>query len=441
MKNFMDENFLLDNDVSVRLFHNYAKDMPIYDYHCHLNPEEIYKNEPFKNITQMWLNGDHYKWRLMRQNGIDEKYITGGADDYEKFEKFVQCVQYAIGNPIYHWCHLELRRYFNIYDVLCEENIKLIWDKCSKAIFSPQHLMQISNVKTICTTDDPLDSLEYHVKLNNFTIRILPTFRPDKLINIDKEGFLEYISRCKVKTLEELEGFIEKRLLYFCKIGCKFADHGLDYIPFEKGDAKSAFAAALSGEKLSSSQIDCYKTHILLHCAKLYKKYGVIMQLHFGALRNTNAVMLKRMGADTGFDSINDFRCAENLARLIDEMGQNPKIILYSLNPCDNYVLATMTGNFRNVLFGSAWWFNDQLDGMTEQMRALANLGALNKFLGMLTDSRSFLSYPRHEYFRRILCSILGSFVNNGQFPENYKILGKIVKDICYNNVLEFTEN
>ncbi|MCK9478276.1 MAG: glucuronate isomerase [Firmicutes bacterium] len=441
MESFMNNNFLLDNDISVRLFHDYAKDMPIYDYHCHLNPQEIYQNQPFKNITQLWLAGDHYKWRLMRQNGVDEKYITGDADDYEKFEKFVQCVQYAIGNPMYHWCHLELRRYFNVYDVLCEENTKLIWDKCSAVTFRPKQLMEMSNVKAVCTTDDPFDSLEYHAKLRDYEIKVLPTFRPDKLVNIDKAGFSEYISKCNVKTLDDLEKFIENRILHFSKTGCKFADHGLDYVPFGVGDAKAVFSAALMGEKLSREQIDCYKTHVLLHCAKLYKKHGIIMQIHFGALRNTNTAMFEKLGADTGFDSINDYRCAENLAHLIDKMGQNPKIILYTLNPCDNYVLAAMTGNFRNVMFGSAWWFNDQADGMTEQMKSLANLGALNKFLGMLTDSRSFLSYPRHEYFRRILCSILGNLVKGGQFPENYEILGKIVKDICYNNIVDFTEN
>lgn len=437
---FMDENFLLDNEVSIKLFHDFAKDMPIYDYHCHLNPQEIVDNKPYENITQMWLKGDHYKWRLMRQNGVDEKYITGNADDYEKFEKFVQCVQFAIGNPIYHWCHLELRRYFNIYDVLCEENTRLIWDKCLAFNYTPQQFIEMSNVKTVCTTDDPLDSLEYHQRLKGFSVDVLPTFRPDKLINIDKPGFIEYIAKCGVKALDELEAIIENRISFFSSTGCRFADHGLDYIPFEKGDANAALKAALRGEALTQNQIDAYKTHVLLHCARIYKKHNIIMQLHFGALRNTNTAMFEKLGADSGFDSINDYRCAQNLAKLIDAMGDNPKIILYSLNPNDNYVLGTMTGNFRNVHFGTAWWFNDTLDGMTKQMKALASLGAINKFVGMLTDSRSFLSYPRHEYFRRLLCSIFGDWVISGLFPEDYNILKKIVQDICYNNILEFIE-
>lgn len=440
MKKFMDENFLLENDVSVKLYHGFAKDMPIYDYHCHLNPSEIYENKPFENITQMWLGGDHYKWRLMRQNGIDEKFITGNSSDYEKFEKFVECVQYAIGNPIYHWCHLELKRYFNVHEILCSENTRIIWDKCLKINYTPRQLIKMSNVHTICTTDDPTDSLEYHIKLKDFTTKILPTFRPDKLVNIDKQGFVQYIEKCNIKSLSDLEGFIEDRLKYFREIGCRISDHGLDYIPYEHGNAEAVFDAALKGEKLNSHQIDVYKTHLLLHCARLYKKYNIVMQLHFGALRNTNSGMFEKLGPDTGFDSINDCHLAYNLARLIDSMGDNPKIILYSLNPSDNYVIGTMTGNFKDIRFGSAWWFNDHIDGMEEQMRANANLGALNKFLGMLTDSRSFLSYPRHEYFRRILCSLLGNWVNEGSFPENYDILGKIVQDICFNNIAEFLE-
>jgi len=434
----MDNNFLLKNNISVRLFYEYAKELPIYDYHCHLNPKEIFENKPFENITQMWLGGDHYKWRLMRQNDIDERYITGNAGDYEKFEKFVQCVQYAAGNPIYHWCHLELQRYFNIFETLCEKNTKLIWEKTLSFNFSPKQLMEMSNVKAICTTDDPLDNLEYHDKLKDFSVEVLPSFRPDKLINIDKEGFCDYLARCGVKSLSDIEAFIENKIEFFAKRSCKFADHGLDYIPYETGNAADALNKALAGEALTKSQADSYKTHLLLHLARLYKKHNIIMQLHFGALRNTNTKMYNKLGADTGFDSINDLHCADSLAKLINKMGDNPKIILYSLNPNDNYILSTMTGNFKKVRFGSAWWFNDQIDGMTDQMKALANTGALNKFPGMLTDSRSFLSYPRHEYFRRILCSVLGDWVNDGLFPKDYNILGKIVQDICYNNIVEF---
>lgn len=434
----MDENFLLNNDVAVKLFHDYAKKMPVYDYHCHLNPQEIYENKPYENITQMWLKGDHYKWRLMRQNGVDEKYITGDSSDYEKFEKFVECVQYAIGNPIYHWCHLELQRYFNIYDVLCEKNTKLIWDKCSEFNFTPKQLIEMSDVKVVCTTDDPLDSLEYHEKLKGFSTKVLPTFRPDKAVNIDKDGFTQYIEKCGVKSLSDLEAFIEEKVKFFSDNGCKISDHGLDYVPYTVGDAQKALEKALNGEGLTIEEIDAYKTHVVLYCANLYKKYDIVMQIHFGALRNNNKEMFEKLGADTGFDSINDCRAAHNLSRLVDNMNGNPKIILYSLNPNDNYSLATMTGNFRNIQFGSAWWFNDQIDGMTEQMKALANLGPLNRFVGMLTDSRSFLSYPRHEYFRRILCGIIGNWVNEGLFPENYDILGKIVSDISYNNAVEF---
>ncbi|MDD3767042.1 MAG: glucuronate isomerase [Eubacteriales bacterium] len=445
MKKFMDENFLLNTNTAEVLYHRYAKDLPIYDYHCHLNPKEIYENKPYENITQMWLAGDHYKWRLMRQNGVDEKYITGDADDYEKFEKFVECVQYAAGNPIYHWCHLELQRYFGVYEVLTAENTKLIWDRCAQKKYTPQKLIEMSNVKLVCTTDDPLDTLEYHQKLKDSPTKILPTFRPDKIINIDKPGFLEYLNLCGgLKTLGEIEEFISDRLKFFYDNGCRISDHSLDYVPFEKGASpEAALEKALKGEPASKAEADSYKTHLLLHCAKLYKKYNITMQIHYGAMRNNNTHMFNRLGPDTGFDSIGESLSAHNLSRLIDSMSEdaensNPKIILYSLNPNDFYMLATMTGNFRNIQFGSAWWFNDQLDGMTSQMKALANLGALNKFVGMLTDSRSFLSYPRHEYFRRILCRILGEWADEGLFPADLSILGKIVSDICYYNAVDF---
>lgn len=461
MKPFMDEDFMLTNDTAVRLYHDYAENMPIFDYHCHLSPQMMYEDKPFENIAQIFLGGDHYKWRYMRSNGIDESYITGDKSDYEKFKAFCSCLQYAIGNPLYHWTHLELKRYFGVDEVVAEKTCDTIWEKCNKVIadtkMSPSSLINSSNVAAVCTTDDPADSLEWHKKIakkGHINAKIYPAFRPDFLINIDKDTFVPYIEKLsKVcgKSINSYEMLIEaayERIEYFHAAGCRISDHALDGVPYNTDySAESVFDKAIRGEKLSKEEAEAYKCAALTALGKKYKELDWAMQLHIGALRNNNSKMFERLGADTGFDSIADYSIAEPLSRLMDAMNKTdslPKTILYTLNPKDNYVLATMLGNFQSaetagkIQFGSGWWFNDQRDGMTEQMKSLANLGALNKFVGMLTDSRSFLSYTRHEYFRRIMCNLLGTWVENGEFPADFETLGKIVKDICFDNAKRY---
>ncbi len=461
MKQFMDENFMLNNDTAIRLYHGYAKDMPIFDYHCHLSPQMMYEDKPFGNITEIFLGGDHYKWRYMRSNGIDESYITGDKSDYEKFKAFCGCLQYAVGNPLYHWTHLELKRYFGVNDIVTEDSCDTIWEKCNAVIrdtqMSPSKLINQSNVAVICTTDDPADSLEYHKRIaekGHINARVLPALRPDFLINIDKDTFTDYIEKLsnasgiKIESYDDAVKAVYSRIDYFHSLGCRVSDHALDGVPYNTDyNAVEVFKKAMSGEKISRAEADAYKCETLIRLAKKYKELDWAMQLHIGALRNNNTRMFEKLGADTGFDSIADYSIAAELSALLDAMEKNdnlPKTILYTLNPKDNYVLATMLGNFQSaqtagkIQFGSGWWFNDQRDGMTEQMRALANLGALNKFVGMLTDSRSFLSYTRHEYFRRILCNLIGEWVENGEFPADYKILGKIVEDISYNNAVKY---
>lgn len=461
MKKFMDEDFMLTNDVAVKLYHGWAENMPIFDYHCHLSPQMMYEDKPFGNITQIFLGGDHYKWRYMRSNGIDEEYITGGKSDYEKFKAFCSCLQYAAGNPLYHWTHLELRRYFGVDEVVTEKSCDTIWEKCNKVIadtkMSPSTLINSSNVACICTTDDPADSLEYHAKIaekGHINAKVYPTFRPDFFINIDKNTFTGYIEKLSVASGMEIKSYddaikaVYSRADYFHSFGCRISDHALDGVPYNtEYDAAAVFEKAMRGETLTRAEIDAYKCSVLINLAKKYTELGWAMQLHIGALRNNNSKMFGKLGADTGFDSIADYSIAENLSALMNEMdksGNLPKTILYTLNPKDNYVLATMLGNFQSsetagkIQFGSGWWFNDQRDGMTEQMKALANLGALNKFVGMLTDSRSFLSYTRHEYFRRIMCNLIGTWVENGEFPEDYDTLGKITEDICFKNAVKY---
>lgn len=463
MKKFMDQDFMLNNDTAKKLYHNYSADMPIFDYHCHLSPQMMYEDKPFENITQIFLGGDHYKWRYMRSNGIDESYITGDKSDYEKFKAFCSCLQYAAGNPLYHWTHLELKRYFNVEEVVTEKNSDVIWEKCNKVItetkMSPSTLINQSNVAAICTTDDPIDSLEYHkniAKKGHIDAKVLPALRPDFLINIDKPTFsgyikkLEDVSGIKINNYNDLINAAYSRIEFFHEMGCRISDHALDGVPFNIDySADDVLKKAINGEKLNSGEIAAYKCETLVRLGKKYKELGWAMQLHIGALRNNNSRMFEKLGADTGFDSIADYSIAADLSALLDTMEKDnnlPKIILYTLNPKDNYVLATMLGNFQSaetagkIQFGSAWWFNDQRDGMVEQMKALANLGALNKFVGMLTDSRSFLSYTRHEYFRRILCNILGEWVENGEFPQDYDTLGKIVEDISFNNAKKYFE-
>ncbi|GKU23478.1 glucuronate isomerase [Clostridium folliculivorans] len=463
MKKFMDENFLLSNETAVKLFHDYSKNMPIIDYHCHLNPKEIYENKRFKNITEVWLYGDHYKWRAMRSNGVDENTITGDASDYDKFLAWAKTLQVAIGNPLYHWTHLELQRFFGIYEPLTEKTAPQIWDKANEILnagdFAARDLIKKSNVKAICTTDDPVDSLEYHIKLKeikDFDVKVLPTFRPDKGIEINRATFLPWVKKLEEvsgKVINDYEVFLqafESRVEFFHSVGCRVSDHALDtvvYADSTKEEAAEIFAKALKGEAISFEEEKKYKTFTLGFVAKIYHKLGWAMQLHIGALRNNNTRMFNKLGADTGFDSINDGQVAEALSRFLDSLNREdllPKTILYTLNPKDNYVLGTMLGNFQGggipgkIQFGSGWWFNDSIDGMTQQMKSLANLGLLSRFVGMLTDSRSFLSYPRHEYFRRIVCNLIGEWVENGEVPHNIELLGSIVQDISYRNAKEY---
>ena len=463
MRKFMDENFLLLSETAIRLYHDYAKDMPIYDYHCHLSPKEIWENKQYNNITELWLYGDHYKWRAMRANGIEEKYITGNGDDFEKFKKWASTVPYTIGNPLYHWTHLELRRYFGIYELLNEDTAEMVWNKANEMLktedFTPRGLIKKSNVKLIGTTDDPLDDLKYHEKiqtLDDFDVKVVPTFRPDKGVDINKDTFKDWVDRLEEIVGKEINSFdeylaaLEERINYFHQRGCRLSDHGFEYVPYQDADSKKLDEILRKGrnqEDISLEEEDAFKTAVMVFLGKLYAKLGWTMQLHIGAMRNNNTRMYRQIGPDTGFGSIHDHNIAYNLSRFLDALDVEnalPRTILYTLNPKDNYVLASMAGNFQGdgipgkIQFGSAWWFNDQKDGMEEQMKVLANVGLLTRFIGMLTDSRSFLSYTRHEYFRRILCNIIGEWAENGEVPKDMNFLGKIIQDICFNNAKNY---
>lgn len=449
----INDSFMLNNETAKKLYNDYAKDMPIIDYHCHLVPQMIASDYKFKDAYDLFLGGDHYKWRQMRSFGIDEEHITGDADRYEKWIGFAKVMPYLIGNPLYHWTALELKRYFDIDTPLTEDTAKEIWDKCNEMLqsdeFSAKNLILRSNVETICTTDDPADDLRYHIQLREegFKTKVLPTFRPDKLVNIEKDDFLGYIAANGIDTYEGLISWLNERIEFFNSNGCRLSDHALEYVPFGIGDAKAVFDKKVSGKEISMEEADIFKTAVLKECARNFNRLGWTMQLHIGALRNNNKRMFERLGPDTGFDSINDLCIAEKLSKFLDNLECDdilPKTILYTLNPKDNYVLGTMLGNFQKaptagkIQFGSGWWFNDNRDGMEAQMQALANLGILGKFVGMLTDSRSFVSYPRHEYFRRILCNMLGDWVEKGEYPADFNALEKIVKGICYTNAKEY---
>ena len=454
---FMDKDFLLSNKTARKLYHQFAENMPIIDYHCHLSPKEIYEDKKYENITQVWLYGDHYKWRAMRSSGLDERFMTGSASDREKFDAWAKVMPLCIGNPLYHWTHLELQRFFGINTPLCPETADEIWTKTQKKLknMSARSLITSSNVETVCTTDDPADSLEYHILLakdDSFKTKVLPTFRPDKAVNITADGFADYIatladaSGVEIKTVDDVIKALLKRVDFFHENGGRISDHAFVYVPFEKAtdeEVENIFARAMKGEKITEQEGDCYKTKIMIALGKKFKSLNWTMQLHIGAQRNNNSRMFEKLGPDTGFDSISDEKIAQKLAFFLDALdyeGNLPKTILYTLNPVHNFVLGTMLGNFQSsdapskIQFGTAWWFVDHRDGMEEQMRNLASLGLLSKFVGMLTDSRSFLSYPRHEYFRRILCNLLGTWVENGEYPEDYKALEEIVKGICYDN-------
>lgn len=451
----INDNFMLLNKTAQKLYHEFAKNQPIIDYHCHLVPKMIADDHKFADAYELFLGGDHYKWRQMRSFGIDENLITGDADPYEKWLGFAEVMPYLIGNPLYHWTALELKRYFDIDEPLTTDSAKVIWDACNEKLqkndFSAKNLITRSNVEVICTTDDPADSLIYHkqIKDSNFATNVLPTFRPDKAINIDKDGFVEYITSNSIDSLNGLFAWLDSKIKFFNTNGCRVSDHALDSVPYASGDAQAVFDKKISGKAITKQEADVYKTAVLKHCAEQYSKYNWTMQLHIGAMRNNNTRMFVKLGADTGYDSVNDLCIAENLSRfmdLLDSNGMLPKTILYTLNPKDNYVLGTMLGNFQRgpakskIQFGSGWWFNDNEDGMVAQLKALANLGVLGKFVGMLTDSRSFVSYPRHEYFRRILCNLIGEWVETGKYPEDYRSLEKIIKGISYENAKEYFE-
>lgn len=463
MKSFMDENFLLSNNIAVQLYHDFAKKMPIIDYHCHLSPKEIYENKKFKNITEVWLYGDHYKWRAMRANGIKEEYITGNASDYEKFLSWAKTVPMTIGNPLYHWTHLELRRFFGIEELLNEKTAAYIWEKANNMLneesFSARNLIQKSNVEVICTTDDPVDSLEYHQKLkeeDNFSVKVLPSFRPDKGLEINRDGFLSWIQQLEEVTgisITSYSSFLQalrSRVEFFHSVGCRLSDHALDTVVYEETTTKEVetiFAKVLNGSKVDDCEEHKFKTLTLIYLGEMYAQFGWAMQFHMNALRNNNTKMYKILGPDTGYDCMNDSRIAVALVQLLDSLEQKgalPKTILYSLNPNDNHVIASIIGSFQGdgipgkIQFGTAWWFNDTRDGMVAQMKTLANVGLLSRFIGMLTDSRSFLSYTRHEYFRRIVCNLIGEWVENGEVPNDMELLSHIVQRICYYNAKEY---
>ncbi len=461
MKAFMDKDFMLKTSAAQKLYHEYAENLPIIDYHCHLKPQEICEDRRFESITEIMLGGDHYKWRAMRSNGISEDYMTGNKSDFEKFEAFASTLKYAIGNPLYHWTHLELRRFFGIEDILNEKSARAIYDKANKMIasadFSARNLIKKSNVEVICTTDDPVDSLEYHIELKKQKdVKVLPTFRPDKAVHLDQETFVPYIKELEtvvshpIPDIAALLSALSARIEFFHNAGCRVSDHALAGVPFAQTSeekANAAFKKAMAGETLTPQEADEYKTYMLLFFAAEYKKRDWAMQLHIGALRNNNSSMYRKLGPDTGFDSIDDKNIAAPLSALLNACNEGdmlPKTILYTLNPKDNYVLATMLGNFQGteapskIQFGSGWWFNDQRDGMVEQMRALANLGLLGRFVGMLTDSRSFMSYPRHEYFRRIMCNLVGGWVEDGEYPADFDALKDIVQGISYYNAKNY---
>jgi glucuronate isomerase len=464
-KPFIHEDFMLNSEAAKVLYHDYSKDMPIYDYHCHLSPKEIAENRSYKNLSEIWLHGDHYKWRAMRTLGVDENLITGEISDKEKFQQWAKSVPHTIGNPLYHWTHLELKRYFDVDLLLNEDTSIEIWNHCNSLLeteqFTTQGIIKRFNVKVIATTDDPIDTLEHHLSIKNnpaIETKIVPAFRPDKAVEIARDGFNQYIESLseaadiEIVNYENLLAAIENRAHFFHDAGCRISDHGIENVPFEEctfEEASVIFQKVRTGESISKQEEMKYKTHTLLFLGRLYSSLGWAMQLHIGAIRNNNERMFTKLGPDTGFDSIHDLDLARPLNAFLNELDKDnelPKTILYHLNPVHNYVIGTAIGNFQasgvngKLQFGSGWWFNDQKDGMIKQMTDLANLGLLSSFVGMLTDSRSFLSYPRHEYFRRILCDLVGGWVESGEAPRDYKLLGKMIQNISYNNAENYFE-
>ena len=463
MKEFLDENFLLQTQTARTLYHAYAAGMPIIDYHCHLNPKDIADDRVFENLTQIWLYGDHYKWRAMRTNGIAEKDITGNTSDYEKFKKWAETVPYTMRNPLYHWTHLELKTAFGIEKILSPETAKAIYEEASEKLRSPEYsvrnIMRRYKVRLVCTTDDPVDSLGYHRKIreDGFEIGVLPTWRPDKAMAVDNpETYNSYLDKLSELTGIEIAGLsdlldaLEKQQRHFSENGCRVSDHGIERVygeDFTESEVKAVFNKIRRGGRPDRNEAEKFKSAMLLELAQMDHKNQWVQQFHIGAIRNNNTRLFEQLGPDTGFDSIGDFEIALSLSRFLDKLEQKGKLtktILYNLNPKDNEVLATMLGNFQDgsvpgkIQLGSGWWFLDQKDGMERQLTALSTLGLLSRFVGMLTDSRSFLSYPRHEYFRRILCNLFGHDVENGELPADLDWIGKIIKDICYYNARDY---
>lgn len=470
----MDKDFLLETETAKHLFHDYAEKMPIVDYHCHISPKEIYEDRRFNTLEDVWLGGkqpdgsyagDHYKWRVMRSNGVSEDYVTGDKPGAERIQKFAEALEMAIGNPMYHWCNLELRKYFGVEEAFTPENAQEIYQHCNEMLQNGENmtvrgLIRQSNVAMVGTTDDPIDSLEWHEKIaadTSITCKVCPSFRPDKAVNIHKPGFVEYMSKLaasvgkeNLNTVEDVKAALLERLNFFAAHGCKASDHGLDYVmfrPTSDQQVEAVYQKAMAGQAVTKEEAEMYQTAILLFLARNYHSRGIVMQLHYSCLRDNNKAKFAAMGPDTGYDMIAQNTCGGNIAALLsalDATNELPKTILYSLNPADNAQIGTILGCFQSpeiagkVQHGSAWWFNDTKTGMEEQMKSLASLGLLGNFVGMLTDSRSFLSYTRHDYFRRIMCNLIGKWVENGEYPNNEASLKKIVEGICYNNAVRY---
>ena len=463
MKQFMDREFLLSTPTAQAIFHDFAEKMPIVDYHCHINPQEIYEDRKFENITQVWLGGDHYKWRQMRSNGVEERYITGDASDREKFQKWAETLPKLIGNPLYHWSHLELQRYFGYTGYLNGDTAEEVWNLCNAKLqedsMTVRNIIRQSNVKLICTTDDPIDSLEWHKKLaadDSFEVQVLPAWRPDKAMNLEKPDYADYIAKLsavsgiEVKDFASLKEALKNRMAYFAENGCSVSDHALEYVmyaPASDEEIDAILKKALSGQAVSKEEELKFKTAFMVFVGREYCKLDWAMQLHYGCKRDNNVFRYEQLGPDTGFDCINNYAPSAQMADFLNALNSTdelPRTIIYSLNPVDNAPIGTIIGCFQDptmqgkVQQGSAWWFNDHKVGMTEQMTSLANLGCLGNFIGMLTDSRSFLSYTRHEYFRRVMCELIGGWVENGEYPADMKSLKEIVEGISYNNTVKY---
>ena len=461
MKEFMGKDFLLSNETAKHLYHDYAEKMPIIDYHCHISQKEIYDNKQFSTITEVWLGGDHYKWRQMRANGIDEKYITGDASDLDKFKAWAKTLSHLIGNPLYHWSHLELQRYFGIYEPLTEDNAEEIFNKCNEVLktLTVRKILEDSKVNIVCTTDDPCDDLATHKLLQEdktMKTLVVPCFRPDKANNIEKVDYLDYVKKLEtasgmaIKSFKDLCAAIDSRIEFFASMGCRASDHALEYVMYEPASEEKVeeiFAKRLGDEMVTRKEELIFKTAFMRHLASVYTKKGWAMQLHYGCKRDNNKKMFDILGPDTGYDTINNYAPSSEMADFLNSLnveGNLPRTIIYSLNPNDNAAIVTTMNCFQGdgikgkLQHGSAWWFNDHKKGMQEQMETLANDGMLANFIGMLTDSRSFLSYTRHEYFRRILCDFIGTLVENGEYPNDDKVLKEIVEDISYNNAVNY---